>query len=99
MILFGIRVSETTPLVEKKQLDDIEYNMDRHELVDCVKREAVQSGSASLFHYPDPTFDLVYVLVGTHQFDYGSNWHGFDQGLKICEFTVSIYRSDVENTL
>jgi hypothetical protein len=73
--------------------------MDHHELGDCVKRETVSSGPASLFHYPDPMFDLGYVLVGTHQVDHGSTWNGFNQGLERCEFTVIMYRRDVETRL
>jgi homogentisate 1,2-dioxygenase len=61
--------------------------MDLRELGDCVKRVPVSSGPASLFHHPDPTFDLRYVLVGTYQ------------GLERCEFVVSVYRRDVETTL
>jgi hypothetical protein len=73
--------------------------MDRHELGDCVKWETVLSGPASLFHHPDPTFDLGYVLVGTHQVDHGATLHRFDQGIERCEFTVSMYHRDVETTL
>jgi hypothetical protein len=47
--------------------------MDRHELEDCVKWETVPSGPASLFHYPDMTFDIGYVLVGTLQVDHGAS--------------------------
>jgi hypothetical protein len=100
MIVFGLRVSDTPPLVKKsQQLDDIEYNMEFHELGDCVKQEAVPGGPASLFHYPDPTFDLGYVQVGTNQVDHGATWHGFNQGLERCKFTVCMYRCDVETTL
>jgi hypothetical protein len=64
-----------------------------------VKREIVPSDPASLFHHPDPMFDLGYVLVGTRQVDHGVTWQRFDQGLERCEFTVSRYHSDVETTL
>jgi hypothetical protein len=73
--------------------------MDRHKLWDCVKREAVSSCSASLLHYPDPMFDLGYVLVGTHQVDHGATCHILDQGLERCEFPVSMHRRDVETML
>jgi hypothetical protein len=73
--------------------------VDRHDLGDCVKREAVSSHSASLLHYPDMTFDFGYVLVGTVQVDHGSTWHSFDQGLERCKFTVSMHHRDVEATL
>jgi hypothetical protein len=100
MIVFGLRVSETPPLSENiQQLDNIEYNMDHHQLGDCVNQEAVLSGPTLLFHYPDPTFNLVYVLVGTHQVDHGDTWHGFNQGLERCEFTIIMYRRDVETKL
>jgi hypothetical protein len=93
-------VSETPPLIEKyQQLDGIEYSMDRHELVDCVKRKTVPIATASIFHYPDPAFDLGYVLVGTCQVDHRATWHGFNQGIERCEFTIGMYCRDVVTTL
>jgi hypothetical protein len=73
--------------------------MDRHELGVCVRRETVPSGPASLFHYPDPMFDLGFVIIGTHQVDHRTTWHGFSQGLERCKFTVKMYHSDVETML
>jgi hypothetical protein len=73
--------------------------MDRHELGDCVKREAVSSCSASLLHYPNSTFDLGYVLIGTCQIDHGATWNRFDQGIERCKFTSSMHRRDVETML
>jgi hypothetical protein len=73
--------------------------VDRHELGDCLKREAVSSCSASLLHYPNPTLDFGYVLVDTFQIYHGYTWHSFEQGLERCKFTVSMHRRDVETTL
>jgi hypothetical protein len=73
--------------------------MDRHELGNFAKRENVPSGPASLFHYSDPMFDLGYVLVGTNKVDHRATWHGFNRGLERCEFTVNMYRRDVETIL
>jgi hypothetical protein len=73
--------------------------MDRYELGDCVKRETVPSDPASLLHYPEPTFDLGYVLIGTRQVDHRATLHGFNQGLERCEFTISMYRLVVETAL
>jgi hypothetical protein len=70
--------------------------MDFHELGDCVKQDTVSSGPASLFHYPNRTLDLSYVLVGTLQVDHGATWNGFNQDLERCKFTVSMYRRYAE---
>jgi hypothetical protein len=100
MIVFGLKVSDTPPLVKKiQQLEDIEYNMDRHELGDSLEWETVPSGPVSLFHYPDPTFDLRYLLVGTFQVDHRATWNGFNQGLERREFTVGMHRRDMETKL
>jgi hypothetical protein len=73
--------------------------VDRHELGDCVKQEAVSIRSASFLHYPNPAFDVGYVLVGTGQVDHGSTWHSFYQGLERYKFTISMHRRDVETRL
>jgi hypothetical protein len=73
--------------------------VDRHELGYCLKQKTVPSGPTTLFHYPDTTFHLGYVLVGTYQVDHRATWHGFNQGLERCEFTGGMYRRDVETTL
>jgi hypothetical protein len=73
--------------------------MDRHELGACVKWEDALSHLASLLHYPNPTFDFGYVLVGACQIDHGATWHSFDQGFERCKFTISMHRKNVETTL
>jgi hypothetical protein len=50
--------------------------MDRRELGNSLGEETVPSGPVSIFHYPDPTFDLVYVLIGTCQVDHRATWNG-----------------------
>jgi hypothetical protein len=73
--------------------------MDHHELEDSLERETMPSGPASIFHYPYPTFDLRYVLVGTCQVDHRDTLNGFTQGRERRKFTVGMHRHDMENTL
>jgi hypothetical protein len=96
MIVFGLKVSDIPPWSEKNQyFDDIEHNMDRHELGDLLE-ETVPSGPASLLHYPDPTFDLRYVIFGNFQVGHRATWNVFNQGR---EFTVGMHCRDMEATL
>jgi predicted metal-dependent TIM-barrel fold hydrolase len=93
-------VLDTPPLVKKnQQIDNIEYNMDLHELGDSFERETVQSGPASVLHYPYPTFDLRYVLVDTCHVDHMETWNGFNQGLERREFTVGMHLREIETML
>jgi hypothetical protein len=73
--------------------------MDHHELEDLLECETVTSGPALLLHYPDPKFDIRYVLVGTCQVDHMANWNGFNEGLEIHKFTVGMHHRDMETTL
>jgi hypothetical protein len=89
MIVFGLRVLDTPPFLEKKC----------NSLTTLSTIWIFMSFPASLFHYPDPTLDPRYVLVGTCQIDHMATWNGFNQGLERCEFTIGMYCRDMETTL
>jgi hypothetical protein len=73
--------------------------VDRHELGNYFKWEAVPGCPISFLHYPNYPFDLGYVLVGTCQIDHGATWHILNQGLQRRESAVGVHRLDVETTL
>jgi hypothetical protein len=72
--------------------------VDRDELGNSFKWEAVPSCPTSLLHYPNYPLDLGYVLVGTCQIDHGGTWHRLNQGLERREFAVGVHRLDSETT-
>jgi hypothetical protein len=99
-MVWGLRVSETLPLVEKNQhFDDIEHNVDRQELRYRLKWKAVPCCSASIIHYPDSSSNLWYVIIGTHQVYQLSTWHKLNQGLERREFAIGVHRHDVKSLL
>jgi hypothetical protein len=73
--------------------------VDRHELGNCFKREAVPVFPTSFLHYPNSTLDIGYVLIGTCQIDHGATWQRLNQGLERREFAIGVHRLDVETTL
>jgi hypothetical protein len=101
MMVLGLRVSDTPPLVEKKinQFDHIEHNVDRHELENCFKWEAVPGCPTSFLHYPNSPLDLGYVRIGTCQIDHEATWHRLNQGLERRKLAVGVHGLDVETTL
>jgi hypothetical protein len=73
--------------------------VDRHEIWDSLKWNAVPSGPTAFLHYLDFEFDLRYVLVVTCQVYHGSTWNRLNQGLQRRKFTVGMHHHDMETTL
>jgi hypothetical protein len=100
MMVLGLRVSETPPLVEKnQQFDDIEHNVDRQELRDPLKWKAVPCCSTLFRHYPVSSRNSGYVLIGTRQVYQWSTWHRLNQGLDRREFAIGVHRRDMKSSL
>jgi hypothetical protein len=72
--------------------------MDRLDFGGSLEWETVSRGPALILHYPDPMFDLRYVLIGTCQVDHRSTWNGFNQGLE-RQFTLGMHHRYMENML
>jgi hypothetical protein len=100
MMVLGLRVSETPPLVGGGQeFYNIKHNVDRQELRDPLKWKDVPCCSASFFHYPYSSLNVGYVVIGTRQVYQRSAWHRLEQGLERREFTIGVHRRDMKSSL
>jgi hypothetical protein len=76
----------------------MEYDMNRQELRDPVKRKAVASRAAAFFDYADATFYVWNMLTFTGEVDARAVRDGLDKGLQGSEFAIGKDNSDAESS-
>jgi hypothetical protein len=74
-------------------------NMDHQKLRDPLKRKTVLSSSTMFLDHPDSAFDFRDMLVGAHQIEPWTTWHGTDQSREGCNFFVRMHHCDAKATM
>jgi hypothetical protein len=79
---FGAQ-SSRDPLLwreEVKGFNDMEDEMNRHQLGNSLEWETVAGGSTPFLHHSDAALDLRDMLVAAGQVEHGATGQGLDQG-------------------